>query len=94
MQPVLRGRRDAGLPLAAEGVRGPGTDGLVALARRASGDEGGARPDGGGTAAADQAPAGDVGGQEITAAVTSDNGSESALTAAARALMSAWLTSS
>ena len=54
----------------------------------------GAGDPGGGDAAADQSPPGDLGAQESTAAVSRESGSESAFTASASALISSLETSS
>ncbi|GAA1766074.1 hypothetical protein GCM10009795_010790 [Nocardioides hankookensis] len=91
MQAVLGGGGDPGLVLAAERERVAGVGGRAAVGRgRPTGRERTRGEAGGGDTAADQASPGEsasllllgrVVGQDSTAAVSCDNGSESALTA-------------
>jgi hypothetical protein len=95
VQPVLGGRDDAGLPRAVEGVRRqrPRDRSGLRCGEPPGGE--GAGDTGSGGATAEQAPAADprgavaVGrGQDVTAAVSFDSGSESALTESESALTS------
>jgi hypothetical protein len=101
VQPVLGGRDDAGLVLPAEreGVAAAGS-GLAVGRGRPTGRERARGEPGCGDAAADQAAPGEPAAlfllrlllvQDSTAAVSWDSGSESALTALARSLISPWL---
>ncbi|GAA3551440.1 hypothetical protein GCM10022263_42880 [Nocardioides daeguensis] len=93
METVLGGRHDARLALAVEGVRRQRRRDLLGLGRReppggeGSGDAGGSRAAAEESAAADPA----AGAQDVTAAVSCDSGSESALTASVSFLVSAGL---
>jgi hypothetical protein len=99
VQPVLGGRDDAGLVLPAEreGVAAAGS--WLAVGRPAGRERARGEPCCG-DAAADQAAPGEPAAllllrlllvQDSTAAVSWDSGSESALTALARSLISSWL---
>jgi hypothetical protein len=100
VQPVLGGRDDAGLVLATERERVAATGGGFAVGSgRPTGRERARGKAGGGDTAADQASSGESAsvllvswllGQDSTAAVSWDSGSESALTAFARSLISFW----
>ncbi len=97
MQPVLGRGDDPGLVGAAEceGVAGADLRRAVRGGRPAGREGARGQPGGGDAAAADQGPSGErVLGQDSTAAVSRDSGSESALTAFARALISPWVRSS
>lgn len=91
MQPVLCGRDDARLALAVERVRRGRRRDLLGLRRReppggeGSGDAGGSRTAAEESATADPAAR----AQDVTAAVSCDSGSESALTASVSFLVSA-----
>ncbi len=95
MQPVLSRRGDAGLVLAAEGVRVArvGARPAAVSRTRATRRERAGRQADGGDAASDQSASRDP-VQDSTAAVSWDNGSESALTALTSALISSWVRSS
>lgn len=88
MQPVLRRRDDAGLVLAAEGVRRRAARPAVVLAVGEPAGRKNADSPGGGSAAAEEPSTRDPWGQETTAAVSFESGSLSASTAFDRALIS------